>query len=164
MKNKIQIQVLVLLASTLVFSGCITKSAYEISTPEELSQYGYITIAPLSDGTEKNTAFEKELAAVYADAGLEVLAQEEVSTLPEVARQKVLLAEYDMEEGSLETVVNIFYSDSQSHSEVAYCRGTWGLKNKVKNEELARDNAVNQTRYMFGLGDEMGEYNKYSWY
>ena len=152
-----------LLMGALIFSGCITKSAYEVSNRESLSTYDYILLRPLSqDAADKN--FEEELIRVYEDAGLTVLDQNGLDTLPEAENQKVLLAEYDREDGSLECIMTIFYSDSQTHEETAFCRGTWGLRKKETNEELARKNAVNQTRYMFGLGDEIGEYNKYSWY
>ena len=158
-----KLKVVSLLLGIFVLSGCITKSAYSIETDLDLASYDYVCLTRVSEDTRASDELESRLKDVFADAGLTVLTKDGLQEMPAERKASVLLAEYDREEGSLESIVSLYFSDYSNGEEVAYCRGTWGLKGE-KNGMLAENNAVNQTRYLFGQGDELAEYNKYSWY
>ncbi len=157
-------KVLSLFAGILVLSGCITKSAYSLSAEKDLNSYSYVSLKTLSDETIASDSLESGLADVFRTAGLTILGEDELKSADSSRSGLILLAEYDREEGSLESIVNLYFSDYATGEEVAFCRGTWGLRKADTNRRLSENNAVNQTRYLFGQGDELGEYNKYSWY
>ncbi|MDC7223455.1 MAG: hypothetical protein PQJ60_06905 [Spirochaetales bacterium] len=151
------------LTAALLFTGCITKSDYTVCAPEELREYDYALITEMTMDTAKDLRLINELSAVLNEAGIEIVeAGDEILGTEESG--KILLTEYTVEEGSLETILSIAYTDFVTKEEIAFCRGTWGLKNKEKNLALSEDNAIKQTRYMFGLANEADEFNEYSWY
>ncbi|MDC7218952.1 MAG: hypothetical protein PQJ59_03365 [Spirochaetales bacterium] len=164
MKHKSTKIVLGALVASLMLSGCITKSERTVYAAEELGEYEYVYITELSENTPEEIELVEGLEAVMDQAGLTLLNEGDERLANAQATEEILLAEYDVEEEKLVTIIDIVYSDYVSKKQVAYCRGTWGLDGHKDNLEFSEDNAINQTRYLFGLANEEDEFNKYSWY
>nr|WP_321452611.1 hypothetical protein [uncultured Carboxylicivirga sp.] len=144
-------KLLILIVFVVGVSSCTTSKSF-VSDSANLEKYNYATITNVTDygGSATLMNIEVEIYDALTKTRLNVIGDNEISTLSESQKGELLLVRFSASQSDEESVVSINFTDFITGKPIASCRGAYAMGWSRENDlRVAKERAFEQMKTIF---------------